>query len=421
MHRRLLLAFACTVAHVLAEAPDPRFRAITIDDRIQIGYGLAIADVDGDTRPDVLLADKKQFVWYRNPGPEKARDPLAWSKFLLAENLTEKDNVCIAAQDIDGDGKCEIAVGAEWNPSDTENSGAVFYLIPPRDRTQPWAAMKFPAVEPTTHRMRWLQTAPDRWALAVLPLHGRGNRNGDGVPVRVLLYRPPTPLADSPAEWKSEVLAQELHATHNFEIVRGGDPGQVLIAGREGILAARLTGSVRSAAWRLVNPDAAPAPGVPATPGFRGAGEIREGRVPEGHGFLATIEPMHGNELAIYRTAPVSDPRPGGIARIRLSNKLVEGHALATGDVLGTGSDQIVVGWRGKVGAPETSIGLAVWAPEDPDGTEWEQTLIDPDGMACEDLQLADLDGDGKLDIIASGRATKNVKIYFNETPPPAR
>ena len=31
--------------------------------------------------------------------------------------------------------------------------------------------------------------------------------------------------------------------------------------------------------------------------------------------------------------------------------------------------------------------------------------------------QLADLDGDGKLDIIASGRATKNVKIYFNETP----
>jgi AcrR family transcriptional regulator len=33
-----------------------------------------------------------------------------------------------------------------------------------------------------------------------------------------------------------------------------------------------------------------------------------------------------------------------------------------------------------------------------------------------EDLQLADLDGDGKLDIIAAGRATKNVKVYFNTT-----
>jgi hypothetical protein len=37
--------------------------------------------------------------------------------------------------------------------------------------------------------------------------------------------------------------------------------------------------------------------------------------------------------------------------------------------------------------------------------------------MACEDLQLGDLDGDGRPDIAASGRATKNVKLYFNDTP----
>ena len=35
--------------------------------------------------------------------------------------------------------------------------------------------------------------------------------------------------------------------------------------------------------------------------------------------------------------------------------------------------------------------------------------------MATEDIQVADLNDDGKLDIIAAGRATNNLKIYFND------
>ncbi|MFP6907280.1 MAG: VCBS repeat-containing protein, partial [Verrucomicrobiota bacterium] len=37
--------------------------------------------------------------------------------------------------------------------------------------------------------------------------------------------------------------------------------------------------------------------------------------------------------------------------------------------------------------------------------------------MACEDLKAADLNGDGKLDLIAAGRVTKNLKIYWNRNP----
>ena len=98
------------------EAQVPVFEAQTIDSRIAIGYGLAIGDVDGDRKPDILVADKKTIQWYHNPD---------WRKHVIAENLTEKDNVCIAAADIDGDGRCEVAVGAGWNPGDTVNSGAV--------------------------------------------------------------------------------------------------------------------------------------------------------------------------------------------------------------------------------------------------------------------------------------------------------
>ena len=44
-------------------APQPKFEAQTIDANISIGYGLAIGDVDGDGKKDILLADKKQFTW----------------------------------------------------------------------------------------------------------------------------------------------------------------------------------------------------------------------------------------------------------------------------------------------------------------------------------------------------------------------
>ena len=35
--------------------------------------------------------------------------------------------------------------------------------------------------------------------------------------------------------------------------------------------------------------------------------------------------------------------------------------------------------------------------------------------MAVEDLAAADLDGDGRIDIIAVGRASHNARIYWNK------
>jgi len=44
----------------------------------------------------------------------------------------------------------------------------------------------------------------------------------------------------------------------------------------------------------------------------------------------------------------------------------------------------------------------------------FNRITVDDGGMACEDALAADLDGDGRSDIIAGGRATHNVKIYWN-------
>ena len=49
----------------------------------------------------------------------------------MIEDQTKKDNVCIAPYDIDGDGQVDFALGADWRPSDTVNSGTIQWL-PPR-------------------------------------------------------------------------------------------------------------------------------------------------------------------------------------------------------------------------------------------------------------------------------------------------
>lgn len=370
-----------------SEPKEPRFEVQTLDTEVAIGYGIAIGDVDGNGKVDIILADKKQFVWYRNGD---------WQKFILAENLTQSDNVCIAAQDMDGDGKVEIAVGAQWNPgetSDTERSGAVFYLIRPDDPTQQWTPKPLHH-EPTTHRMRWAMIG-NTPQLIVLPLHGRGNANGEGKGVKVIAYE----LPKNPAEdWKHTVIDESMHLTHNLDVVGYETDHVILLGGKEGV---KLLTQSKSQ-WNSEQIE------LPSSPSV---GELRLGSGLSQMPFLATVEPMHGTMLVAYEDFD-DNLNSENVKRTVLHSQLKDGHALAVGDFLGIGSDQIAVGWRLPNEAGE--FGIKLFVPKNGSFSEFEEFWIDQNGMACEDLQAADLDGDGKPELIASGRSTKNLKIYWN-------
>jgi hypothetical protein len=365
-----------------------KFKTVEIDKAIEIGYGIAAADVNGDKKVDLVLADKAQIVWYENPN---------WNKHVIAEKLTPRDHVCVAAADIDGDGKAEIAVGAEWNPGDTVNSGAVFYLVPPADRAQKWEPMKLHH-EPTVHRMRWVKNTDGKYDLVVVPLHGRGNNaKAEGAGVKILAYKMP---ADPKQPWKTELLDESLHKTHNFDPVQlDRDPAEEMyVVGKEGLF--MLNGRKLT---------------LLGTNEIGGAGEVRAVRVAGKSWGVATIEPMHGNTLAYYTAPHAAEPGGATWHRTVLDETLVDGHALAAGDLIRQGRDQIVVGWR-AMNKPGAKVGVKVFTAQDDKAEKWVPTMVDDGGMACEDLLLADLNGDGKLDIAAAGRATKNVKIYFNES-----
>ena len=178
----------------------------------------------------------------------------------------------------------------------------------------------------------------------------------------------------------------------------------MLVAAREGVFRF----SNEQGTWRarqIVGPG-------PGQSGFAGAGEVRAGKLRNGKAYVVTVEPMHGNQLAAY-TEPVSKDGSLLWQRHLLDDTLKEGHALACGDLIGAGFDQVVVGWRGK--DKQGKVGIKMFIPRDTDGADWQQVLLDDNGIACEDLCLADLNGDGRLDIVASGRATRNLRVYFNE------
>ncbi|GAB3985663.1 VCBS repeat-containing protein [Spirosoma daeguense] len=381
------------------------FSVQVVDNQINIGYGLAIGDVDGDKKPDILLADQKEFVWYKNPGDKTS----LWKRYVMAANLTPQDNVCIAARDLDGDGKVEVAVGAGWSPAETNDStksGAVFYLIRPQDPTQRWEPVRLHH-EVTTHRMRWARVGKSDYQLIVAPLHGLGNKNGEGKGVRVWGYAFPK---NTRSTWKRYLVDSTMHLTHNFEIWEDGENGSatgLVLAGKEG-------GQLfewQKTKWQAIDEESVRNALPMLNKNVDGIGEIR--RMDNGKS-VATIQPMHGNLLQ-FETGDYSFKKPGKPVSEKeitlLTDDLSQGHALVCGDFLGLGTDQIVAGWRNP--NADKKVGIRLFKPSENDNMTG-YVLDDSVRMACEDIQAADLDGDGDLDLIASGRATLNVLIYWN-------
>ncbi|MCI0376299.1 MAG: VCBS repeat-containing protein, partial [Gemmataceae bacterium] len=59
--------------------------------------------------------------------------------------------------------------------------------------------------------------------------------------------------------------------------------------------------------------------------------------------------------------------------------------------------------------------GVRIYKATDDKGAKWARHILDAGGVAVEDLTAGDLNGDGRIDLIAVGRQTKNARIYWNE------
>jgi len=393
--------------------PLPRFERVVIDADFPGGYQVEVADVNGDGKPDIVGVGGGTCAWYENP---------SWKKRIISDDARTPKIISSATADLDGDGKAEVAIAYEFEMN-TPATGKLALAIQGAGPNDPWTIRPIDDV-PSIHRLRW-SPRPDkgRPALVVAPIFGPDARPPafDQSAARPRVYNVPggSRRADLAVGWTGREVLPERPVLHAIEVIDdrfGPDPPRLmapdwspafLTADNLGVAFVKQSRD-RSARWG----DVPLIPGATGSAPKRGSSEVHLGRLADGRFFLATIDPWHGNEVAVCLSkgnAPVrigdriiGDDRMTFGPRTVIDDTLAEGHALWVADVDGDGDDEVFAGHRGKD---------ARVSAYDFDGKTWVRTVLDRQ-ITAQDLRGGDLDGDGTPDVVGIGGASHNVVWY---------
>ncbi len=363
------------------------------------GYQAAVADLNGDGKPDViaLSTDADRIDGYENP---------SWKRRPIA---TSPKNIDVAPADFDGDGRVELAVASGFYFSESRRGGDVAILRPGRSPEDPWLSHTI-LTDPVVHRLRWADLDGDgRLELIHAPIFGPGS---DGArnpkPAHLWALRPPANPYEEPWErWKIDESLTVLHGIWTGDL-DGDRRDEILAASFEGLHLLDLVGSGAGAAWKRTKISS----GAPAASGSlgapRGSSEVVVAQFGGGRRAIVAIEPWHGNEVAVYSRSS----EEGSWSRKVIDASLDEGHALVAADFDGDGADEIVAGWRGAGG------GLVLYDPAE-GGARFERRMIASD-LPVEGLAAADLNGDGRVDLVAIAGRKDALAWFENLGPGPA-
>jgi hypothetical protein len=372
MIRAALALAACACAFA-----QPRFREHLVAGDLKGGYQVVAHDVNRDGRPDLiaLASGMSELVWFESP---------TWRRHTLATGMSRMINLAAC------DGMNEIVVAQGFANQPASSVGNVVVLEPSSDRTGPWTAREIDRLS-TSHRLRCADIDGSGKKVVInAPLAGANAAAPD--------YRDRIPLVFyRPGEWKRETIGTETEGVMHGIFIHpwnGGRRDCVLTASFLGLHAYCLD---RGGSWRRLEI----AKGDPEAWPKSGSSDLAVGRLGRAR-FLASIEPWHGNQVAIYTESR------GRWVREVIDTTLVDGHTILTVDLDGDGRDEVVAGYRGQ------GRSVLIYAALDGTGRKWKRTVLDDGGIAAAACAALDFNADGKPDLACIGAATTNLKLYEN-------
>jgi hypothetical protein len=398
MLRPALVLVLLAVSPALAAGP-LTFDRIVIDDNFPGGYQVEVADVNGDTKPDIVALGGSTLAWYENP---------SWKKRIISDRSHTPDIISSATADLDGDGKAEIAVAYDFAMNDPTR-GKLGLAVQGKTPDEPWT-FKPLGKAPSIHRLRFGDLDGDgKPDLIVAPIFGAKAKppafDQDPATLGVLLAAQTSLMDELPRESSLSLRSMGLARApviHAIEFVPAGKGlvmPSVVLAGNGGV----------ERCWLMPPRFHQPIghdwviPGASGSAPKRGSSEVHLGKLADGRLFVATIDPWHGTEVAVcIGTKPGQLSGGGDIPRTVLDKTLDDGHALWVADVDKDGNDEVFAGHRGK------NARVSVYRF---DGKDWTRTVLDP-ALTAQDLRGGDIDGDGTPDVVAIGGRSHNV-VWF--------
>ncbi|MGW0916817.1 FG-GAP repeat domain-containing protein [Streptomyces sp. NPDC002784] len=375
----------------------PRFTREVVADRLTEGYWVEAADIDGDTRPDLLTHgfNLGEIYWYHNPD---------WQRQLVADGLPMPAGA--HAADISGNGRpdfvvCHQLYGASGRLDDPDPEGGRIDWIENTGKPDGDARWErhYIGRETGMHRLRvghFTQTRkPEVMGLPIV-----GARHVHGL-IPIVLF---SPNNDVRKPWEKRVVDDS-----HFRLIHGVDvrpnplPGcehldSVVVASEEGV--SWLHYDERQGRFTITHIGEGEQSQFDHT-GFKGSGEAAVGRIGDDpHAYVATMEPFHGNTVAVYlKEQPGAPAGEVSWRRVVLDvfgdpNEHGEGpgHHILCADFDNDGDDEFLVALRG----PWPWQGVFYYKAIDIQAGIFTKWRVSSDSTAR--IAIGDFNGDGRLD-----------------------